>query len=123
MNFVTVLVDRVTASPAGIFGVLALAAFLEAFGDSFFQVAFYRSSGVGRLFALLAGTAVLACYGAVVNTPKWDFGRLIGVYVVFFFISAQLVNRARFGQSPTLPIYAGGALIVAGGMLMALWTR
>jgi len=57
----------------------------------------------------------------VVNVPRWDFGKLIGVYVVLFFLMAQILNKIRFGQSPTPPIYAGGALIMAGGVVMVLW--
>jgi small multidrug resistance family-3 protein len=34
---------------------------------------------------------------------------------------AQILNKVRFGQSPTLPIYAGGGLIVAGGLVIAFW--
>jgi hypothetical protein len=34
---------------------------------------------------------------------------------------AQLLNKVRFGQSPTTPIYAGGALIVAGGLVVMFW--
>jgi hypothetical protein len=117
MNFL----DRLVSYPLGAFAVLTVAAFLEVFGDSFFQVGFYRSSGTGRVLALLAGVAVLAAYGSVVNIPRWDFGKLLGVYVVLFFLMAQLVARVRFGQSPTPPIYAGGALIVAGGLVMAFW--
>ncbi|MGA2087134.1 MAG: hypothetical protein ABSG60_16620 [Terracidiphilus sp.] len=113
--------DRLVANPLGAFGVLTLAAFLEAYGDSFFQVGFYRSSGLGRVLAFVAGAAVLAAYGSVVNAPRWDFGKLLGVYVVLFFLMAQLLARVRFGQSPTPPIYAGGALIVAGGLVMAFW--
>jgi hypothetical protein len=115
------LLDRLVQNPMGALGVLTLAAFLEAWGDSFFQVGFYRLSGFGRLLALLAGAAVLAAYGSVVNVPRWDFGKLLGVYVVLFFLMAQLLNKVRFGQSPTLPIYAGGALIVAGGLVVAFW--
>jgi small multidrug resistance family-3 protein len=113
--------NRLVANPVGALTVLTLAAFLEAWGDSFFQVGFYRSSGMGRVLALIAGAVVLASYGCVVNVPKWDFGKLLGVYVVLFFLMAQLLNRVRFGQSPTPPIYAGGALIVAGGLVVAFW--
>jgi small multidrug resistance family-3 protein len=115
------LLDRLVANPLGALAVLTLAAFLEAWGDSFFQVGFYRSSGLGRVLALLAGAAVLASYGSVVNVPRWDFGKLLGAYVVLFFLMAQLLNKVRFGQSPTAPIYAGGALIVAGGLIVAFW--
>jgi len=115
------ILDKLVANPLGALAVLTLAAFLEAWGDSFFQVGFYRSSGVGRVLAVLAGAAVLAAYGSVVNVPRWDFGKLLGAYVVLFFLMAQLLNRVRFGQSPTTPIYAGGALIVAGGLVVAFW--
>jgi small multidrug resistance family-3 protein len=109
------------ANPLGTLVVLILAAFLEVWGDSFFQSAFYRSSGLGRVAAILSGALVLAAYGSVVNIPRWDFGKLLGVYVVLFFLVAQIVARVRFGQAPTPPIYAGGALIVAGGLVMMLW--
>jgi small multidrug resistance family-3 protein len=113
--------DRLVSYPLGAFAALTVAAFLEVYGDSFFQVGFYRSSGTSRVLALAAGVAVLAVYGSVVNVPRWDFGRLLGVYVALFFIMAQIVNRFRFGQAPTPPIYAGGGLILAGGLVMAFW--
>ena len=115
------ILGRLVANPVGALAVLSLAAFLEAWGDSFFQAGFYRSSGWGRVAAFVAGAAVLAAYGSVVNVPRWDFGKLLGAYVVLFFLMAQVLNRVRFGQSPTAPIYAGGALIVAGGMVIAFW--
>lgn len=113
--------DRLVSNPLGVLSVLTLAAFLEVWGDSFFQVSFYRSSGFGRIAAFVAGVVVLAAYGSVVNVPRWDFGRLLGIYVVLFFLMAQVLAKVRFGQSPTPPIYAGGALIVAGGPVIALW--
>jgi small multidrug resistance family-3 protein len=113
--------DRLVSNPPGAFAVLALAAFLEVFGDSFFQVGLYRTSGLGRIVPFIAGAAVLAAYGSLVNVPRWDFGKLLGIYVVLFFLMAQLLAKVRFGQSPTPPIYAGGALIVAGGLVMVLW--
>jgi small multidrug resistance family-3 protein len=41
--------------------------------------------------------------------------------VVLFFLMAQVQNKLRFGQSPTPPIYLGGALIVSGGLVIAFW--
>lgn len=117
MNFL----DRLVSNPLGAMGVLALAAFLEAWGDSFFQVSFYRSQGLGRALASAAGVVILGGYGAMVNVPRWDFGKLIGVYVVMFFVIAQIIARLRFGQAPTTPILAGGSLIVAGGLVIAFW--
>jgi small multidrug resistance family-3 protein len=115
------VVDRLVSTPVGAFVALTLAAFLEAHGDSFFQVGLHRSSGVGRVLPFVFGTVVLALYGMVVNVLRWDFGKLLGVYVVMFFLMAQLQAKVRFGQSPTPPIYAGGALIVAGGLVIAFW--
>lgn len=113
--------DRLVANPLGILAVLTLAAWLEAWGDSFFQSGLYRSSGAGRWAALGAGMLILACYGLVVNVPRWDFGKLLGVYVVLFFVMAQVIARVRFGQTPGLPVYVGGALIVSGGLVVAFW--
>src|SRR3989442_10232535 len=88
------LVDAIVANRIGALLVLLLAAFLEAYGDSSFQAALYRSSGVKKVIAFLAGAACLAAYGLVVNTPRWDFGKLLGIYVVFFFLVAQGINWA-----------------------------
>jgi hypothetical protein len=115
------LLDRLVSYRLGAFAVLTLAAYLEAYGDSFFQVSFYRSSGWGRVAAFVCGAVVLAAYGSVVNVPRWDFGKMLGVYVVLFFVMAQLLAKVRFGQSPTPPIYLGGALIVTGGLVIAFW--
>lgn len=123
MTVIRAVLDRLVANPLGAVLVLSLAALLEAWGDSFFQVGFYRSSGAGRAGALLAGALVLAAYGSVVNVPQWDFGKLLGIYVVLFFVMAQVLARVRFGQTPTLPIWCGGSLIVAGGLVIALWKR
>jgi len=57
----------------------------------------------------------------LVNVPQWDFGRVLGVYVVFFFVAAQLVAKVRFNQPMTLPVRVGGLLIVAGGLVVSLW--
>jgi hypothetical protein len=121
MDTVRALLDRLVANPLGTMAVLSIAALLEAWGDSWFQTGFYRSSGAGRVAAIVAGSVVLALYGATVNVPRWDFGKLLGLYVVLFFLMAQLLARVRFGQTPTLPIYCGGSLIVAGGLVIAFW--
>ena len=121
MSTIRVFFDGLVANRTGALLVLAIAAFLEAYGDSFFQVGFYRAPNYGRLAAIVLGIIILGCYGALVNGPRWDFGQMLGVYVVFFFLMAQLLNRVRFGQAPTVPVYAGGALIVAGGAVMTFW--
>jgi hypothetical protein len=113
--------DSVVAHPAGAFALLTLAAFLEAFGDSLFQSGIYRSTGGTRGVFFLCGAMVLALYGFTVNIPHWDFGKLLGVYVVLFFLVAQVLAKVRFHQAPTVPIYVGGSLITAGGIIIAFW--
>ena len=113
--------NRFVSSPIGAFAVLALAAFLEVFGDACFQSGLYRSAGSTRAAWFVGGTVVLASYGLFVNLPQWDFGKLLGVYVALFFVVAQIIAKVRFHQPPTTPIYAGGALIVAGGLVITFW--
>ena len=113
--------DSVVAHPAGAFALLTVAAFLEVFGDSLFQSGLYRSEGAARGLFFVSGAVVLALYGFTVNIPHWDFGKLLGIYVVLFFLVAQVLAKVRFHQSPTVPIYVGGSLITAGGILIAFW--
>ncbi len=106
---------------ASAFGMLLLAACLEAGGDALVRLGLQQHAGAARLVLFLAGTAVLFAYGLAVNAPPWDFGRLLGVYVTLFFIVAQVLNMMVFGIRPDLPVLAGGALIVAGGLVMTIW--
>jgi hypothetical protein len=105
----------------GALSLLALAAFFEAFGDSLFQSGIHRSEGAVRALFFLSGAVVLGLYGFTVNIPHWDFGKLLGIYVVMFFLVAQVLAKVRFNQAPTAPIYLGGALIVAGGLVIGFW--
>ena len=107
--------------PGRVFLLLFIAASLEVLGDSFFQTAVHHSSGVWRWIWLIGGAATLAAYGLTVNLPTWNFGRLLGVYVVFFFVAAQVVAKVRFQQPTTPAVLAGGSLIVAGGLIISFW--
>jgi drug/metabolite transporter superfamily protein YnfA len=108
-------------SSVGTYSLLAIAALLEVLGDSCFQSAVHRSSGIGRAAFFTGGVAVLGFYGVIVNLPEWDFGKLLGAYVAFFFLAAQIVARVRFQQPLTLPVFVGGTLIVAGGAIISFW--
>ena len=43
------------------------------------------------------GGLVLFSYGYLVNSPPWDFGRLLGVYIVCFFVVGVGVAAGSFG--------------------------
>jgi len=99
--------------------VLFLASLLEAGGDALMRLALKGQYQVaGRLGLFAAGAVVLFSYGWLVNAPPWDFGRLLGLYVVFFFVTVQLLSWLVFGQPPTRAIWMGGVLIVGGGLVM-----
>jgi small multidrug resistance family-3 protein len=80
--------------------ILFLAAILEAGGDALIRVGLHKHlPGQRTLFFMLAAV-VLFAYGWTVNAPPWDFGKLLGIYVVFFFIVAQLISWLLFKQAP-----------------------
>jgi small multidrug resistance family-3 protein len=116
------LLNVLTNNKAGVFLLLFLAAGLEALGDSFFQSGLHRAVGLGRALPFLAGALSLTTYGLVVNLAPWDFGKLLGIYVVVFFIAAQAIAWLRFSQVPDLRIVLGGFFILVGGAIMS-WGR
>ena len=100
--------------------VLLVAALFEAGGDALMRAGLKQYSGVTRVLFLLGGGLLLAGYGLVVNIPDWSFGRLIGLYIVFFFVIAQLTSWLIFHQPPSGMTLAAGALILAGGAVLAV---
>jgi drug/metabolite transporter superfamily protein YnfA len=101
------------------YAILLVAAALEAGGDALVRLGIHRDATMSRIAFLGAGAIVLFAYGITVNTPAWDFGKLLGVYVTLFFLVAQLLNIMVFGIRPDLPTMIGGALIIAGGAIVA----
>jgi drug/metabolite transporter superfamily protein YnfA len=102
--------------------ILLLAAILEACGDAVVRTGIH-ASGTARMLLFLAGALVLFGYGWVVNSPPWDFGKLLGIYVVFFFLVAQAINWLYFKQQPTVAVLLGGLLIISGGAVIAFSNR
>jgi drug/metabolite transporter superfamily protein YnfA len=100
--------------------ILFLAALLEAGGDAVVRLGLRSSTLWPRVALFLLAALLLFAYGWTVNRPAWDFGKLLGLYVVFFFAVAQIISWLVFRQTPSLPVLAGGALILAGGAVIAL---
>jgi small multidrug resistance family-3 protein len=100
--------------------VLALAALLEAGGDALVRLGLHSTATAPRYLFFVAGAAVLFLYGFTVNTPPWDFGRLLGLYVVFFFLFAQVISWLVFHQKPSPAVLIGGGFIAIGGLIISL---
>ena len=62
-------------------------------------------------------------YGLSLNLAPTDFGRVVGLYIALLFVMFQIVNFVAFRATPTLPILIGGALIVAGGLVVTFWPK
>lgn len=93
--------------------ILVASAMLESGGD-----ALVRAGLNGRSWMLAAGAASLAAYGVVVNQSSIDFGRLMGAYIVVFFLVSQLISAFFFHQPPRARTLAAGALMLAGGVAL-----
>jgi small multidrug resistance family-3 protein len=99
--------------------LLFTAALMEAGGDAIVRAGLRATDLKTRAMFFIAGAIVLFLYGYLVNAPSWDFGRLLGVYVVFFFVAAQFISWIAFHQPPSRAVLLGGAFIVTGGVIIS----
>jgi small multidrug resistance family-3 protein len=65
----------------------------------------------------------LAGYGLVVNSVKWDFSKLLGVYVGFFALVSILFGKFILGETIPPSTWWGLALIILGGMVIQFGRR
>ena len=99
--------------------LLFAAALLETGGDALLRAGFLASTATLRVCLFVIGGLVLFTYGYIVIAQPWDFGRLLGVYVAFFFVVAQLTSWIIFHQRPSPALLIGGAFIVTGGIIIS----
>jgi multidrug transporter EmrE-like cation transporter len=69
---------------------------------------------LARLVFVATGFVMLGCYGVVVNTVKWDFSKLLGVYVAVFAPVSVLSGTFRFKEQIPVPAWIGIACICVG---------
>jgi len=94
--------------------ILFVAAFLEIGGDAIIRKGLRGS----RILLIVSGCAILGCYGIVVNTLKWDFGKLLGVYVSVFALISILFSRLVFKENIPIATWVGVIVIVFGGLII-----
>jgi hypothetical protein len=105
--------------PVLIFLIIATA--LEVSGDAVVRLAIFNHAGLIRILLFAGGAALLFGYGTFLNLAPLEFGQVVGLYIATLFVMWQIVNFLFFRAVPTLPILAGGALIVSGGLLVSFW--
>ncbi len=95
------------------------AALLEVGGDATIRHGLRSSRGL----PLAAGCAMLAAYGVLVNVVRWDFSRLLGVYVAVFAVVSVLFGRFVFQESVPLSTWLGLGIICLGGVVVQFGSR
>jgi small multidrug resistance family-3 protein len=96
---------------------------VEVSGDAVVRIALHDHAGVTpiRLGLFLLGAVLVFAYSTFLNLAPLEFREVVGLYIATLFIVWQIVNYFFFRTIPTLPILAGGALIVIGGGMVSFW--
>lgn len=104
-----------------VIGFLIAATVLEVSGDATVRIALFNHAHVNvvRIGLFLLGAALLFGYGTFVNLAPLEFREVVGLYISTLFIVWQVINFAFFRTLPTLPVVAGGTLIVIGGLVVS----
>jgi drug/metabolite transporter superfamily protein YnfA len=95
------------------------AAALEVSGDAVIRKGLH---GGGWAF-IAGGCLLLAGYGLIVNLVKWDFSKLLGVYVGVFALVSVLAGKLIFGETIPLTTWAGVGIIALGGLVIQFGSK
>jgi small multidrug resistance family-3 protein len=94
--------------------IFVAAAVLEVGGDAVIR----KGLRSGSPAFIVTGVLTLGFYGLVVNIVKWDFSKLLGVYVALFAIVSVLTGRLVFKEVVPASTWAGVAIIAIGGLVI-----
>ena len=101
--------------------LLLIATTLEVSGDAVVRLAIHPNTGLVRAGCFLAGALLLLGYGFFLNIAPVEFGRIVGLYIATLFVVWQIINFLAFRTLPGLAVVLGGALVVAGGLIITFW--
>ncbi|HEY1798748.1 MAG TPA: hypothetical protein VGG57_21735 [Stellaceae bacterium] len=104
-----------------IWACLIAATAFETTGDAIVRIGLFERTGAARAGILLGGGLLLFGYGAMLNLAPLPFARVAGLYIATLFAMWQITSFAVFRAVPTPPILVGGALIIAGGLIVSFW--
>jgi drug/metabolite transporter superfamily protein YnfA len=99
--------------------IFVAAAILEVGGDATIR----RGLTANNFVFIAAGFLMLGSYGLVVNLVKWDFSRMLGVYVAIFAVVSTMWGRFLFREDIPTSTWLGLAVIVAGGLIIQSGVR
>lgn len=99
--------------------IFITAAILEVAGDAVIRKGLHGNV----ILFIAAGFLMLGGYGMVVNTVKWDFSKLLGVYVAIFATVSILAGRFVFRETIPASTWLGLAIIVVGGTVIQVGPR
>ncbi|HEY0267053.1 MAG TPA: hypothetical protein VGC16_09895 [Rhizomicrobium sp.] len=105
--------------PVLVFLIVATA--MEVTGDALIRKGLYDHAGAWRIVLFLLGIALLTGYGTFLNLAPLEFGQVVGLYIATLFVMWQVINFLFFRSLPTVPVLLGGAMIVAGGLVVSFW--
>ncbi len=94
--------------------IFLAAAVLEVAGDALVR----RGLRTGGIVVGVVGFLLLGVYGIVVNSVRWDFSKLLGVYVAIFAVVSVLAGRFVFDEQVPRSTWLGLCIIVVGGMVI-----
>jgi hypothetical protein len=104
-----------------IFALLILCTSLEVSGDAIIRMGLGQRLAGAKGAYFLAGALLLFGYGLTLNLAPIEFHRVVGIYIATLFVVWQVISFLIFRSTPSLPIVAGGSLIVIGGLIVAFW--
>jgi small multidrug resistance family-3 protein len=90
------------------------AAILEVGGDAAIRKGLRGNS----LIMIVLGFFMLGCYGVVVNIVKWDFSKMLGVYVALFALVSVLFGRFVFMEHIPNSTWLGLLVILCGALII-----
>lgn len=94
--------------------VFVCAALLEVGGDALIRMGLRTSFWI----CLILGALSLIIYGFVVNLVRWDFSKLMGVYVAVFAVISFLVSFLWMKEPINGMTVLGLLIIVVGGLVV-----
>jgi drug/metabolite transporter superfamily protein YnfA len=94
--------------------IFIVAALLEVGGDALIR----KGLAFSNLGFMAGGFLLLGCYGLVVNLVRWDFSKLLGVYVALFALVSILWGHFILKETVPISTWLGLMIIIVGGLII-----